>query len=287
MLAPDETGASAGGRSASAALLEPPVAVGKTPREPAGSLVRAGSENDHLVRRTQPARRERTVHGGSEVHLRKRAAPFLGRLFPTASPRNSTPNLRVCCSSITVVSALRSAVSLSSGRSGPRLISGSSLGSPVCPRAPVDERIGDGVVAGGPLTHPGSGESPLSAGSRRPGRVLSQASTSAVGTTKPSQGRGSSCVSAKVRASCVAGRQSITSASIRCAKARAAGAGWPGKGCPSCLCGPVNVRACRPGTARVQSRPIGRRTAFRASEARHSGFGTGGSLPRMRAWVAS
>ena len=143
-------------------------------------------------------------------------------------------------------------------------------GSPVCPRAPVDERIGDGVVAGGPLTHPGSGESPLSAGSRRPGRVLSQAYVGG-GTTKPSGGRGSSCVSAKVRASCVAGRQSITSASIRCAKARAAGAGWPGKGCPSCLCGPVNVRACRPGTARVQSRPIGRRTAFRASEARRSG----------------
>jgi hypothetical protein len=61
------------------------VAVGKTPGEPAGSLVRVGSENRHLVRRTQPARRERRVHGGSEVHLRKRAALFLRRLFPTAS----------------------------------------------------------------------------------------------------------------------------------------------------------------------------------------------------------
>jgi hypothetical protein len=61
------------------------VAVGKTPGEPAGSLVSVGSENRHLVRRTQPPRRERTVHGGSEVHLRKRAALFLRRLFPTAS----------------------------------------------------------------------------------------------------------------------------------------------------------------------------------------------------------
>jgi hypothetical protein len=43
--------------------LVPSVAVGKTPGEPAGSLVRASSENRHLVRRTQPTRRERTVHG--------------------------------------------------------------------------------------------------------------------------------------------------------------------------------------------------------------------------------
>jgi hypothetical protein len=75
------------------------VAVGKTPGEPAGSLVRVGSENRHLVRRTQPARRERTVHGGSEVHLRKRAALFLRRLFPTASSTSSTPDLRSCSSS--------------------------------------------------------------------------------------------------------------------------------------------------------------------------------------------
>jgi hypothetical protein len=52
------------------------VAVGKTPGEHAGSLVRVGSENGHLVRRTQAVRCEDVVHGGSEVHLRKRAARF-------------------------------------------------------------------------------------------------------------------------------------------------------------------------------------------------------------------
>jgi hypothetical protein len=61
------------------------VAVGKTPGEPAGSPVRVGSENGHLVRRTQAVRREGVVHDGSEVHLRERAARFLERLFPTAS----------------------------------------------------------------------------------------------------------------------------------------------------------------------------------------------------------
>ncbi len=61
------------------------MAVGKTPGEPAGSLVRVGSENGHLVRRTQAVRCEDVVHGGADVHLRKRAARFLERLFPTAS----------------------------------------------------------------------------------------------------------------------------------------------------------------------------------------------------------
>ena len=65
-------------RARRSAVLLLDVAVGKTPGERAGSLVRVGSENGHLVRRTQAVRREGVVHGGSEVHLRKRAARFLG-----------------------------------------------------------------------------------------------------------------------------------------------------------------------------------------------------------------
>jgi hypothetical protein len=61
------------------------VAVGKTPGELAGSLVRVGSENGHLLRRTQAVRRKGVAHGGSEVHLRGRAACFLTRLCPTAT----------------------------------------------------------------------------------------------------------------------------------------------------------------------------------------------------------
>jgi hypothetical protein len=61
------------------------VAVGKTPGEHAGSLVRVGSANGHLIARAQGVRCEAVVHGGSEVHLRKRAAHFLERLFPTAT----------------------------------------------------------------------------------------------------------------------------------------------------------------------------------------------------------
>jgi hypothetical protein len=44
-----------------------------------------GSQYDLLVRRTQAVRREGVVHGGSELHLSRRAARFLERLFPTAS----------------------------------------------------------------------------------------------------------------------------------------------------------------------------------------------------------
>jgi hypothetical protein len=66
------------------------VAVGKTPGEPAGSLERVGSENGHLVRRTQALRREDVVHRGSEVQLRKRAARFLEQLYPTATHKFST-----------------------------------------------------------------------------------------------------------------------------------------------------------------------------------------------------
>jgi hypothetical protein len=69
------------------------VAVGKTPGAHAGSLVRVGSENGHLVRRTQAVRCEDVVHAGSEVHLRTRAARFLERLYPTATSRRSTARL--------------------------------------------------------------------------------------------------------------------------------------------------------------------------------------------------
>jgi hypothetical protein len=75
--------AAAGGYAAG--LSRPRVAVGKTLGEPAGLLVRVGSENGHLVRRTRAVRREGVVHGGSEVHLRKSAARSLERLYPTAS----------------------------------------------------------------------------------------------------------------------------------------------------------------------------------------------------------
>jgi hypothetical protein len=52
------------------------VAVGKTGREHAGSLVRVGSENGHLVRRTQAVRCEDVVHRGSEVRLRNALRVF-------------------------------------------------------------------------------------------------------------------------------------------------------------------------------------------------------------------
>jgi hypothetical protein len=65
-------------------------AVGKTPGEPAGSIVRVGSESGQLVRRAETVHREGVAHGGCEVHLRKRAAGFLERLFPTASDERST-----------------------------------------------------------------------------------------------------------------------------------------------------------------------------------------------------
>jgi hypothetical protein len=75
------------------------VAVGKTPGEHAGSLVRVGSEIGHLVRRTQAVRCEDIVHGGSEVHLRKRAARFLEQLYPTATSKSSTARVASCSSS--------------------------------------------------------------------------------------------------------------------------------------------------------------------------------------------
>jgi hypothetical protein len=142
-------------------------------------------------------------------------------------------------------------------------------------------------LGGGVRCQLGRGESPRSAGSRRPGRVSSQASTSDWDSTKPAGGRGSRWASAKVRASRVAGRQCITSASIRRANARAVGAVGRGRAVRRAPGGrPIYVRACRPGTARVRRRPIFRRTAFRAAEAGRPGFGTTGSLRRMRAWIA-
>ena len=54
---------------------------GKTPGKLAGSLVRVGSDNGHLVRRTEAVRRKGVAHGGSEVHLRGRTARFLTRFI--------------------------------------------------------------------------------------------------------------------------------------------------------------------------------------------------------------
>jgi hypothetical protein len=89
-----------------AALLGCMQAVGKTPREPSGSLVRVGSDNGQWSRRAEAVHREGVVLGGSEVYLRKRAPGFLERLFPTASMESSsdTPDGAVarcwCCWSL-------------------------------------------------------------------------------------------------------------------------------------------------------------------------------------------
>jgi hypothetical protein len=72
-----------------AAVLLFDVAVGKTPGEPAGSLVRVGLEYGHLVRRMQAVRRAGAVHGDSGGHLRRRGARFLERVFPTATDEGS------------------------------------------------------------------------------------------------------------------------------------------------------------------------------------------------------
>jgi hypothetical protein len=68
-------------------------AVGKTPGELAGSVVRMGCENGDLVRHTQTVRREGVAHGRSEVRLRKRATRFLERLFPTTSDESGSDRL--------------------------------------------------------------------------------------------------------------------------------------------------------------------------------------------------
>lgn len=61
-------------------------AVGKTPGEPAGSLLRVGSENGHLVRRKWVVRREVVAHGGPDAHVRKRAGVVSRTAFPDSHP---------------------------------------------------------------------------------------------------------------------------------------------------------------------------------------------------------
>jgi hypothetical protein len=97
-----------------APVLVASVAVGKTPGKPAGSRVRVGSENGDLVRRTQAVRREGVAHGGSEVPLRKRAACFLERVFPTATSKSSTgaPALNPWEQGLITASELGSCISL-------------------------------------------------------------------------------------------------------------------------------------------------------------------------------
>jgi hypothetical protein len=121
----DETEACAGARSARAPLLLASVAVGKTPGEHAGSLVRGSSENGHLVRRTQPVRCEDVVHGGSEVHLRKRAARFLERLYPTATSKCSTASLGCFSSSIAAAGRHRQPLPLAGLRLDHERVAGS------------------------------------------------------------------------------------------------------------------------------------------------------------------
>jgi hypothetical protein len=95
------------------------VAVGKTPGEPAGSPVKVGFENGHLVRRRQAVRREGFVHGGSEVHIRKRAARFLERLFPTATRELDSPPVP------SVTAASHTTLGASPARGGPQPLAGS------------------------------------------------------------------------------------------------------------------------------------------------------------------
>src|SRR5918996_1349153 len=65
-------------------------AVAQTPGEAAGSLLRVGSENGHLVRRTRAARREVVAHGRADVHFLERAAASPRRLCATASRGRSS-----------------------------------------------------------------------------------------------------------------------------------------------------------------------------------------------------
>jgi hypothetical protein len=76
------------------ALLLPSVAVGKTFDEFAGSVLRAGPESATASRQTIYAAHRVAPHGGSGAYLSERAAPFSRRLYPTASSRRSTRELR-------------------------------------------------------------------------------------------------------------------------------------------------------------------------------------------------
>ena len=61
-------------------------AVAQTPGELAGSLLRVGSENGHLIiRRAQGLRGDVAAYGSSGRHFLERAAPFQRRLCATAS----------------------------------------------------------------------------------------------------------------------------------------------------------------------------------------------------------
>jgi hypothetical protein len=92
----DETEASWGTRSADASLSLLSVAVAQSPGEPAGSVLRPGSENGQVVRHTPAAAR----HGGrlsiSGTHFRERAAPLPRRLYATATSKSSAPTLGSC-----------------------------------------------------------------------------------------------------------------------------------------------------------------------------------------------
>jgi hypothetical protein len=64
-------------------------AVGKTPGEPAGSLLRVGSEIGHLMRRGMSVRPDAVAHSRSDTQICERRAAFRRRLFPTASDEGS------------------------------------------------------------------------------------------------------------------------------------------------------------------------------------------------------
>jgi hypothetical protein len=64
--------------------------AGRQGRERRCMASKGGSENGHVVRRVQAVRRERVVHRASEVRLRKRAARFPERLYPTATVQSSS-----------------------------------------------------------------------------------------------------------------------------------------------------------------------------------------------------
>ena len=64
------------------------VAVAQSPGEPAGSVLRPGSENGQVVRHAPPAARHAGELGISGTHFRERAAPFPRRLYATATVRS-------------------------------------------------------------------------------------------------------------------------------------------------------------------------------------------------------
>jgi len=73
------------------------VAVAQTSAEPAGSLLRVGSESRHPGRRERTVRRDVVAQKCSAVHFSERAAAFLRRLYatPTTKSRSRGPLLLV------------------------------------------------------------------------------------------------------------------------------------------------------------------------------------------------